>query len=48
MPFSLHGLPAPSRRRFPALLLVIAGYSMQTVIWFSRFDDGLKTRLARS
>ena len=32
MPFSLHGLPAPSRRRFPALLLVIAGYPMQTVM----------------
>ena len=41
MPFSLHGLPAPSRRRFPALLLVIAGYPMQTVIRFSRFDEGL-------
>jgi hypothetical protein len=38
-PFSLHGFPAPFRRRFPALLLrVIAGYSMQTVIRFSRFD----------
>ena len=36
-PFSLHGFPAPFRRRFPALLLrVIAGYSMQTVIRFSR------------
>ena len=40
-PFSLHGFPAPFRRRFPALLLrVIAGYSMQTVIRFSRFDAG--------
>jgi len=39
-PFSLHGFPAPFRRRFPALLLrVIAGYSMQTVIRFSRFNE---------
>ena len=37
-PFSLHGFPAPSRRRFPALLLrVIAVYPMQTVMRFSRF-----------
>jgi len=29
----------PFRRRFPALLLrVIAGYPMQTVMWFSRFN----------
>ena len=41
MPFSLHGFPAPSRRRFPALLLVIAGYPMQTVMRFSRFDEEL-------
>jgi hypothetical protein len=39
-PFSLHGFPAPFRRRFPALLLrVIAGYSMQTVIRFLRFNE---------
>ena len=37
MPFSLHGFPAPFRRRFPAFLLrVIAGYPMQTVFRFSR------------
>jgi hypothetical protein len=37
LPFSLHGFPAPFRRRFPALLLrVIAGYPMQTVMRFSR------------
>ena len=37
LPFSLHGFPAPFRRRFPALLLrVIAGYTMQTVMRFSR------------
>ena len=37
MPFSLHGFPAPFRRRFPALLLrVIAVYPMQTVFRFSR------------
>ena len=37
-PFSLHGFPAPSRRRFPALPLgVIAGYPMQTVMRFSRY-----------
>jgi hypothetical protein len=41
MPFSLHGLPAPFQRRFPALLLVIAGYPMQTVMRFSRFDEEL-------
>ena len=36
-PFSLHGFPAPFRRRFPALLLrVIAVYPMQTVFRFSR------------
>ena len=40
LPFSLNGVPAPFRRRFPALLLrVIAGYSMQTVIRFSRFNE---------
>ena len=40
-PFSLHGFPAPSRRRFPALLLrVIAGYPMQTVFRFSRCSAG--------
>ena len=38
VPFSLHGFPAPFRRRFPALLLrVIAGYPMQTVMRFSRY-----------
>ncbi|MFQ8836189.1 MAG: hypothetical protein ACLR8G_10915, partial [Faecalibacterium prausnitzii] len=37
-PFSLHGFPAPFRRRFPALPCgVIAVYSMQTVMRFSRF-----------
>ena len=41
MPFSLHGFPAPFRRRFPALLLrVIAGYPMQTVMRFSRCGAG--------
>ena len=40
-PFSLHGFPAPFRRRFPALLLrVIAGYPMQTVMRFSRCGAG--------
>jgi hypothetical protein len=42
MPFSLHGLPDPFRRRFPALPCgVMAGYPMQTVMRFSRFDEGL-------
>ena len=37
-PFSLHGFPAPFRRRFPALLLrVFAGYPMQTVMRLSRY-----------
>ena len=37
MPFSLHGFPAPFRRRFPALPCgVITGYPMQTVMRFSR------------
>lgn len=32
----------PFQRRFPALLVrVMAGYPMQTVIRFSRFDEGL-------
>ena len=47
LPFSLHGFPAPFRRRFPALLLrVIAGYPMQTVMRFSRFvaDLAIKNR----
>ena len=40
-PFSLHGFPAPFRRRFPALPLgVIAGYPMQTVMRFSRCGTG--------
>ena len=40
-PFSLHGFPTPSRRRFPALLLrVIAVYPMQTVMRFSRCGAG--------
>ena len=46
-PFSLHGFPAPSRRRFPALLCgVIAVYPMQTVFRFSRFvaDFAIKNR----
>ena len=42
VPFSLHGFPAPFQRRFPALIVrVMAGYPMQTVIRFSRFDEGL-------
>ena len=41
LPFSLHGFPAPFRRRFPALPCgVIAGYPMQTVIRFSRCGAG--------
>ena len=40
-PFSLHGFPAPFRRRFPALPCgVIAGYPMQTVFLFSRCGAG--------
>ena len=40
-PFSLHGFPAPSRRRFSALPCgVIAGYPMQTVFRFSRCGTG--------
>ena len=40
-PFSLHGFPAPFRRRFPARFCeVIAGYPMQTVMRFSRFGAG--------
>ncbi|MEF2730534.1 MAG: hypothetical protein U0O35_09010, partial [Faecalibacterium sp.] len=40
-PFSLHGFPAPFRRRFPALLLrVFAGYPMQTVMRLSRYGAG--------
>ena len=40
-PFSLHGFPAPSRRRFPALPYgVIAVYPMQTVFQFSRCGAG--------
>ena len=40
-PFSLHGFPAPFRRRFPALPCgVIAGYPMQTVFRFSRCGAG--------
>ena len=38
LPFSLHGFPAPSRRRFPALPCgVIAVYPMQTVMRLSRY-----------
>ena len=41
MPFSLHGFPAPFRRRFPALPCgVIAVYPMQTVFLFSRCVAG--------
>jgi len=46
-PFSLHGFPTPFRRRFPALPCgVIAVYSMQTVMLFSRFvaDFAIKNR----
>ena len=40
-PFSLHGFPAPFRRRFPALLLrVFAAYPVQTVFRFSRCGAG--------
>ena len=45
LPFSLHGVPAPSRRRFPALLLrIIAGYPMQTVMRFSKCEAGTATK----
>ena len=38
MPFSLHGFPAPFRRRFPALPYeVIAVYPMQMVMRLSRY-----------
>ncbi len=38
VPFSLHGFPAPFRRRFPALPCgVLAVYPMQTVMWLSRY-----------
>ena len=41
VPFSLHGFPAPFRRRFPALPYgVMAGYPMQTVFRFSRYGAG--------
>ena len=40
-PFSLHGFPAPFRRRFPALPCgVFAVYPMQTVMRFSRCGAG--------
>ena len=40
-PFSLHGFPAPFRRRFPARSCeVIAGYPMQMVMRFSRYGAG--------
>ena len=40
-PFSLHGFPAPFRRRFPARSCeVFAGYPMQTVFRFSRCGAG--------
>ncbi len=47
VPFSLHGFPAPFRRRFPALPCgVIAVYPMQTVFRLSRFvaDFAIKNR----
>ena len=38
VPFSLHGFPAPFRRRFPALPYeVMAVYPIQTVMWLSRY-----------
>ena len=41
LPCSLHGFPAPFRRRFPALPYgVMAVYLMQTVFRFSRFIAG--------
>ena len=40
-PFSLHGFPAPFRRRFPARSCeVFAEYPMQTVFRFSRCGTG--------
>ena len=40
-PFSLHGFPAPFRRRFPARSCeAFAGYPMQTVFRFSRCGAG--------
>ena len=45
VPFSPHGFPAPSRRRFPALPCgVIAGYPMQTVFRFSRCGAGFSNK----
>jgi hypothetical protein len=44
VPFSLRGFPAPFQRRFPALLLVIAGYPMQTVMRFSKCEAGTATK----
>lgn len=41
VPFSLHGFPAPFRRRFPALPYeVMAVYPIQTVMRFSRCGAG--------
>ena len=41
VPFSLHGFPAPFRRRFPARSCeVIAVYPMQTVMRLSRYGAG--------
>ena len=41
LPFSLHGFPAPSRRRFPALPYgIMVGHPMQTVMRLSRYGAG--------
>ena len=45
LPFSLHGFPAPFRRRFSAHPYgVIAGYPMQTVMRFSKCEAGTATK----
>ena len=45
MPFSLHGFPAPSRRRFPALPYgIMVGHPMQTVMRFSRCGAGFDNK----
>ena len=45
LPFSLNGVPAPFRRRFPAHPYgVIAGYPMQTIMRFSKCEAGTATK----
>ena len=47
LPFSLHGFPAPFQRRCSARpYRVIAVYSVQTVMCFSRFNGGVKKSVA--